>query len=138
MSLVGKSMLCPFFTTFSTQLTVLLSYFHLHLSPPNYQEHITMFSSVHFSHSVVSDSLRPHKSQHTTPPCPSPTPRVYSNSSLLSWCCHPTSSSSVIPVSCIQSFPASGSFLMSQLFATGGQSIGVSASTSVLPMNIQD
>ena len=92
-----------------------------------------------FSHSVVSDSLRPHGLQHTRPPCPSPTPGVYSNSCPLSQWCHPTISSSVIPFSShLQSFPASGSFQMSQLFASGGQRIGVSALASVLPMNIQD
>ena len=97
------------------------------------------FSSVQFSHSVVSDSLQPHGLQHARPPCPSPTPRVYSNSCPLSWWCYPTISSSVIPFSSrLQSFPASGSFQMSQLFASGGQSIGVSASASVLSMNIQD
>ena len=97
------------------------------------------FSSVQFNCSVVYDSLRPHGLQHTTPPCPSPIPRVYSNSSPLNWWCHPTISSSVVPFSsCPQFFPASGSFQMSQLFASGGQSIKVSASTSVLPMNIQD
>ena len=90
------------------------------------------------THSVVSDSLRPHGLQHAKPPCPSPTPRVYPNSCLLSRWCHPTISSSVVPFSCLQSFPASGSFQMSQLFISGGQSIGVSASTSVLPMNTQD
>ena len=95
--------------------------------------------SVRFSHSVVSDSLRPHGLQHARPPCPSPTPGVYSNSCPLSWWCHPTISSSVVPFSsCLQSFPASGSFPMSQFFASGGQSIGVSASASVLPMNIQN
>ena len=95
--------------------------------------------SVQFSRSVVSDSLQPHESQHTRPPCPSPTPGVYSNACPLSWWCHPTISSSVIPFSSrLRSFPASGSFLVSQLFASGGQSIGVSASVSVLPMNIQD
>ena len=84
-------------------------------------------------------TLRPHGLQHTRPPCPSPTPRIYSNSCSLSRWCHPTISSSVVPFStCLQSFPASGSFQMSQLFTSGGQSIGVSASTSVLPMNIQD
>ena len=89
--------------------------------------------------SVVSDSLRPHESQHTRPPCPSPTPGVYSNSCPLSQWCHPTVSSSVIPFSsCPQSFPASGSFPMSQLFSWGGQSIGASASASVLPLNTQD
>ena len=97
------------------------------------------FSSVQFSHSVVSDSLQPHELQHARPPCPSPTPRVYSNLCPLSWWCHPTISSSVVPFSsCPQSFPISGSFQMSHLFAWGVQSIGVSASTSVLPMNIQD
>ena len=95
--------------------------------------------SVQFSRSVVSDSLRPHESQHTRPPCPSPTPGVQSNSCPLSRWCHPAISSSVIPFSsCPQSLPASGSFPMSQLFTWGGQSIGVSPSASVLPMNIQD
>ena len=96
-------------------------------------------SSVQFSHSVVSDSLQPHELQHTRPPCPSPTPGVYSNSCPLSRWCRPTVSLSVVPVSSrLQSFPASGSFPMSQLFSSGSQSIGVSASTSVLPMNMQD
>ena len=96
-------------------------------------------SSVQFSRSVVSDSLWPHEPQHARPPCPSPTPGVYSDSCPLSWWCHLTISSSVVPFSsCLQSFPASGSFQMSQLFASGGQSIGASASASVLPMNIQD
>ena len=94
---------------------------------------------VQFSHSVVSDSLPPHELQHSRPPCLSPTPRVYSNPCPLSWWCHPTISSSVFCFSsCPQSFPASGSFQMSQLFTSGGQSIGVSASASVLPMNTQD
>ena len=96
-------------------------------------------SSVQFSCSVVSKSLWPHGPQHARPPCPSPTPGVYPNSCPLSQWCHPTISSSVIPFfSCLQSFPASGSFQMSQLFASGGQSIAVSASTSVLPMSTQD
>ena len=95
--------------------------------------------SVQFCRSVVSDSLWPHGLQHARPPCPSPTPRVYSNSCPLSWWCHPTISCSVIPFSsCLQSFPASGSFQMSQFLASGGQSFGVSASASVLPKNIQD
>ena len=94
-------------------------------------------SSVQFSHSVVSDSLRPHEPQHSRPPCPSPTPGVHPNPCPVSRWCHPTISSSVVPFSCLQSFPASGSFQMSQLFASGDQSIGVSAS-SVLPMNTQD
>ena len=94
--------------------------------------------SVQFSRSVVSDSLRPHGVQHARPPCLSPTPGVYPNSSPLSRWCNPTISSSVVPFSfCLQSFPASGFFQMSQLIASGGQSIGVSASTSVLPMNTQ-
>ena len=92
-----------------------------------------------FSHSVVSDSLRPHGLQQARPPCPSSTLGVYSNTCPLSRWCHPTISSSVVPFSsCLQSFPASGSFPMSQFFTSGGQNIGVSASTSVLPMNIQD
>ena len=103
------------------------------------QKRSVQFSSVHFSSSVVSDSLRPHELQHGRPPCPPPTPGVYSNSCPLSWWCHPTISSSVIPFfSCPQSLPTSGSFPMSQFFTSGGQRIGVSASASVLPMNIQD
>ena len=97
------------------------------------------FSSVQFSRSVVSDYLRPHELQHARPPCPSPTPGVHSNSSPLSWWCHPAISSSVVPFpSCPQSLPASESFPMSQLFTWGGQSTGVSASATVLPMNTQD
>ena len=92
-----------------------------------------------FSHSVMSNCLRPHGLQHARHPCPSPFPGAYSNSCPLSWWCRPTISSSVVPFSsCLQSFPVSGSFLMSQLFTSGGQSIQASASTSVLPMNIQD
>ena len=103
-----------------------------------FNEPFLVLSSVQFSCSVVSDSLRPHGLQHARPPCPSPTPGVYPNSCPLSQWCHPTISSSVIPFSCPQSFLASGSFQMSQLFTSGGQSIGVSASASVLPMNTQD
>ena len=96
-------------------------------------------SSVQFSHSVLSDSLWPHGPEHTRLPCSSPTPRVYSNSCPSSQWCHPAISSSVVLFSSrLQSFPASGSFPMSQLFTWGGQSIGVSASASVLPMNTQD
>ena len=95
--------------------------------------------SVQFSRSVVTSSLRPHELQHARPPCPSPTPGVHSNPCPLSQWCHPTISSSVIPFSsCPQSLLASGSFPVSQLFTWGGQSIGVSASASVLPMNTQD
>ena len=94
---------------------------------------------VQFSRSVVSDSLRPNEPQHARPPCPSPTPGVHPNPCPLSWWCHPAISYSVVPFSfCTQSFPASGSFPMSQLFTWGGQSIGVSASAPVLPMNTQD
>ena len=117
-----------------------------HASLNSAQTTYTVFSkgfrflpSVQFSHSVRSDSLQPHKLQHARPPCPSQTPGVHPNPCPLSWWCHPTISSSVIPFSsCPQSFPASGSFPMSQLFTSGGQSIGVSASTSVLRMNTQD
>ena len=94
---------------------------------------------VQFSCSIVSDSSRPHGLQHTRPPCLSPTPQARSDSCPLSWWCHPTiSPSAVLFASCLQSFPASGSFPVSQFFTSGGQSIGVSASASVLPMNIQD
>ena len=97
------------------------------------------FSSVQFSHSVVSDSLRPHELQHARPPYPSPTPGVHPNSRASSQWCHPAISSSVVPFSsCPQSLSASGSFPMSQLFIWGGQSTGVSASALVLPMNTQD
>ena len=92
-----------------------------------------------FSCSVMYDSLWPHEPQHARPPCPSPTPGVHPNPCPSSQWCHPTISSSVIPFSsCPQSFPSSGSFQMSQLFASGGQSVGVSASASVLPVNTQD
>ena len=95
--------------------------------------------SVQFSCSVMSDSLRPHELQHARPPCPSPTPGVHLNPCPLSWWCHPTISSSVVPFSpCPHSFPASGYFPMNQLFTSGGQSIEVSDSTSVLPKNTQD
>ena len=96
-------------------------------------------TSVQFNCSVVSDSLRSHELQYARPPCPSPTPGVHPNSCPLNWWCHPAISSSVVPFSsCPQSLPASGSFPVSQLFTSGGQSIGVSASTSVLPKNTQD
>ena len=115
------------------------------LSRGSYQQQLPLevdsvqFSSVQFSCSVVSDSLRPHVLQHTRLPCPSPTPGACSKSCLSSRWCHPTMSSSATSFSsCPQSFPASGSFPMSRLFAWGGQSIGVSALASVLPMNIQD
>ena len=98
-----------------------------------------MYGVSQFSRSAVPASLQPHEPQHARPPCPSPTPGVGSNPCPLNWWCHPAISSSVLPFSShLQSFPASGSFQMSQLFASGGQSIGVSASASVLPMNTQD
>ena len=97
------------------------------------------YESVQFSCSVTSDSLQPHGLQHTRLPCPSPTPGSYSSSCLPSRWCHPTILFSIIPFSsCLQYFPASGSFPVSRLLASGGQSIGASASASVLPMNIQD
>ena len=96
------------------------------------------FDSVQFSHSVMSDTLWTHGLQHARLPSSSSTPGACWNSCSSSRWCHPTISSSVIPFSCLQSFPVSGSFKMSQFFASGGQSIGVSASASVLPMNIQD
>jgi len=100
---------------------------------------VFIFCSVQFSCSIMSDSLWPHGLQHARPLCPLPTPGVYSNSCILSQWCHPTILSSVVPFSsCFQSFPASGSFQMNQLFASGGQSIGVSASASVLPKTIKN
>ena len=99
----------------------------------------SLTASVQFSRSVVSDSLQPREPQHARPPCPSPTPGVHPNPCPLSQWFHPTISFSVVPFSsCSQSFPATGSSPVSQLFESGGQSIGVSASTSVLPMNTQD
>ena len=109
------------------------SYMFLHIYK------FVMISSVQFGRSVVSDSLWPHELQHTRPPCLPPTPGVYSNSCPSSWWCHPATSSSVVSFSsCHQPLPASGTFPMSQLFSWGGQSIGASASASVLPMNTQD
>ena len=100
---------------------------------------ILIYGSVQFSRSVMSDSLQPHELHHARPPCPSPTPGVQPDSRPSSWECYPAISSSVVHFSfCPQSLPASESFPMSQLFASGGQSIGVSALASVLPMNTQD
>ena len=113
----------------------------MNVPSPNHETHWihSVHTSVQFSHSAVSNSLWPHGLQHTRLPCPSPTPKACSNSCPSSQWCHPTILSSVIPcTSCLQSFPASGSFPMGQFFASSGQSIGVSASASVLPMNIQD
>ena len=125
----------PIIQIFLTTLHLLVCLLRIYLD----HDCFYFFSSAQFSHSVMSNSLWPHETQHARPPCPSPTPRVYPNSWPLSQWCHPTISSSVIPFSfCLQSFPMSGSFQMSQLFASGGQNIGVSASTSVLPMNTQD
>ena len=104
-----------------------------------WQKFAPVFSSVHFSCSVMSNSLWPHELQHARPPCPSPLPGVYSNSCPSSRWCHPAISSFVVPFSsCPQSLPASGSFPVSQLFVSNGQSIGASASASVLPVKIQD
>ena len=134
-------------STSGTGLSSTLEYLHQkqsHVMPPLNQmtssnpKMESTFTSVQFSRSVVSNSLQPHGLQHTRPPCPSPTPGACSNSSPLSQWCYPTISSSVIPFSsCLQSFPGSGSFPRSQFFTSGGQSIGVLASASVLPMNIQ-
>ena len=105
----------------------------------NWGKNEVQFSSVHFNHSVTFDSLQPHGLQHARLPCPLPSPWGYSDSCPLSQLCHPTISSSVFPCSSLlQSFPASVSFQMSQLFTSDGQSIGVPASASILPMNIQD
>ena len=110
-----------------------------HIVPNNIVWLLYLTKSVQFSCSVMSDSLQPHEPQHARTPCRSPIPGVYANPCPLSQWCHPTISSTVIPFSsCLQSFPASGSFPMSQLFTSGGQSIGVSASASVLPMNTED
>ena len=107
-------------------------------TPVRFSKSFMVFSSVQFSRSVMSSSFQPHESQHTRPPCPSPTLGVHSHPCPLSRWCHPAVSSSVVPFSsCPQFLPASGSFL-SQLFAWGGQSTGVSASASVLPVNTQD
>ena len=104
----------------------------------NKNAHRGFIHSVQFSHSVMSNSWRTHGLQHTRPLCPLPSPRVHSNSCPLSQWCHPTSHPVISFSSCLQSFPASGFFQMSQLFTSDGQSIGVSASASFLPMNIQD
>ena len=117
----------PFPNTITTAIWQILDKISYYYCPSSFQ----------FSRSVMSDSLQPHGLQHTRPPCPSPIPRVYSNPCPLSQWCHPTSSSFVIPFSSrLQSFPVSGSFPVSQFFASGGQSIGASA--SVLPVNTQD
>ena len=121
----------------TTDYTVISKYFIWHSWSNNNSDN--QFSTVQFSHSVVSDSLRPHESQHARPPCPLPPPGVHSDSRPSSQWCHPTISSSVVPFSsCLQSFPESGSFPMSQFFTLGVQSIGASASASVLPVSVQD
>ena len=119
-------------------ITISSNILHIYLRN-DYDIEELIISSVQFSHSVVSDSLRPHELHHARPPCPSPTPGVHSNSHPSSRWCHPAISSSVVPFSsCPQSLPASDSFPMSQLFAWGGQSTEVSALASVLPKNTQD
>ena len=135
--------LCDAITNFTFKLTSNIMIFIIFISTLYLYFYPTVrsvqFSSVQFSLKVILDSLWPHESQHARPPCPSPTPRVYPNSCPSNRWCHLTISSSVIPFSsCPQSLPASGSFLMSQLFAWSSQSIGVSALASVLPMNTQD
>ena len=131
----------PIITIFTSSLSS-QSFCYLFMKPSGYlfmKPSGFLFSSVQFSCSVVSNSLWPHGLQHARLPCPSTTPGACSNLCPLSQWCHPTISSSVVPFSsCLQSFSASRSFPMSQFFASGGQSIGVSASASVLPMNIQD
>ena len=131
----------PIITIFTNSLSS-QSFCYLFMKPSGYlfmKPSGFLFSSVQFSCSVVSNSLWPHGLQHARLPCPSTTPGACSNLCPLSQWCHPTISSSVVPFSsCLQSFSASRSFPMSQFFASGGQSIGVSASASVLPMNIQD
>ena len=122
------------FTGAFSKYLLLISHVNLRLGPLFFT-----ILLVQFSCSVVSDSLWPYGLQHTWPPYPSPTPRAYPDSCLSSRWCHPTISSSVIPFSyCLQSFPTSGSFSVSQFLTSGGQRTGVSASASVLPMNIQD
>ena len=135
----GGEVICSWFCCSFTSL-VMVPVFILYLFPLSFAEKITSLKSVQFSAvSVVSDSLQPHELQHARPPCPYLTPGVPSNSCPLSWWCHPTISSSVVPFSsCLQSFPLSESYPMSWHFGSGGQSIGASASVSVLPMNIQD
>ena len=124
--------------TFNTKPQILI-YITIFLQELFYSCFFSVLSSVQFSRSVMSNSLRPHGLQHARLPCPSPTPGIYWNSCSLSWWCHPTISSSVVTFSSrLQSFPASGFFQMSQFFTSGGQSIGVSALASVLPVNIQD
>ena len=125
---------------FRLHLTTIIYNTLRNIFPPTYlPEFLIIFFQFSSVQSIMSDSLWPHGLQHARPPCSLPTPGVYPNSWPLSWWCHPTISFSVVPFSSrLQSFPASGSFQMSQLFASGGQSIGVSASTSVLPMNTQD
>ena len=119
-----------------TVLAGLIGSFNSTLRITHKKDVLFIISSVQFSRSVMSDSLRPNASHHARPPCPSPNPRVHLDSRPLSQWCHLAISSSVVPFSsCPQSFPASESFPMSQLFTSGGQSIGVSASKSVLPMN---
>ena len=118
---------------------MLISCFTLGVAKTVFKANKQASSSAQFSRSVVSDSSRPHGLQHARPPCPSPTPGVYSSSCPSSWWCHPTISSSVVPFSsCPQCFPASGSFQISQFFTSAGQRIGVAVSASVLPMNLQD
>ena len=131
--------ICIIFTSFYKLLFLYFLSCSFFVTYIQYYNYSVQFSSAQLSHSVVSNSLRSHESQHTRPSCPSPAPRVHSNPCPFSQWCHPTISSSIVLFSsCPQSFTASGCLPVSQLFASGGQSVGVSASTSVLPINTQD
>ena len=138
LKLIGKALLAAIFIGTNVNLELLRSRLNQLIVDAKPVCAFDLYSSVQFSRSVMSDSFQPHGLQHTRPSCPSPTPGAYSDSCPLNQWCHPTILSSVVPFSCLQSFPASGSFQMSQFFASGGQRFGGSASASVLPMNIQD
>ena len=134
-----KQCKCPLMEKWIKKMYIYIMEYYSAVKKNEIMPYCSNMDGYQVSRSVMSDSLWPHELQHARPPCPSPTPGVHPNPYPLSRWCHPTISSSFIPFSsCPQSFPASGSFQMSQLFASGGQSIGVSASTSVLPMNNQD
>ena len=137
--LITRTTCFYFYELINWYMVIILQHKLVYCAPLHSHNVICRFRSVQFSGSAVSNFSWPHGPQHTRIPCQSPTPGVYSHSSPFSRWRHPTISSSVIPFSsCLQSFPASGSFQMSQLFTSGGQRIGVSASTSVLSMNTQD
>ena len=136
--LITHMLLKSIFTSLYSKLFIAQTIFDIH-NLNTFDKFKTHMRISQFSHSDMHGSLQPHGLQHAQLPCPSPTPRVYTDSCPLSWWCPPTISSSIVPFSCwLQSFPASGSFLLSHFFVSGGQSIGVSALASVLPKNIQD